>query len=750
MSFFSSMNKLSHQGSLPALQPQAAQAETLHGVDGKARRRLHIPQAAVFVQGVLTEWYFHSRGRIMKKAKKSLEKENLLKEFARENSAGRPVAYLIVHHKGEDGLFTTQVKVLEENGFNSTVRNAFSTQLTGTVVEYVVGKKRPVKPWLLNPPLDPRTEGAACFECVWTKERISVKLRHEDDLKAVAHTCFQHKDNDGRIRFDKPRTFIQHVRHELGAQQGQSLKPIKAVGQSFKRFPAICGYYNNSTWRVMAEGDPSKVVYVKNFRSWQSRDTISGQAQEDEGPQLGGPDYSEYGNGVIISLEEHSAIRDSLRSLVHQLELSQDGAGESPKVKHLLAFFKRSRNGHLYLIWSTAALLFPSENMSNRKFVSGTKEFSDYTELLQNLVIHPGWYNRFCSSEDDVEKGLLKAFDLRSTTMDFKEFLNFLNKIGLLPRRITREEAGKIFRRANRTKGVSDDDVYEMSFNEFKSALKLIVDLLGLEWRPILCAARIGEILFNPKVYKRFCFGEQGNEIHFNQLCNLLLTYRLLPAFISKEDAEKMYRRTLREQEGGGGGVGGSSFLLKSAQDSPVVSSPAATHHTGLSRHNSIIVNVQSGLHETGFRAFMIALGDRFGMQIDKKKDCVISPFTEQILGSQMPPEMQSDSDVVERLYHHPYKTSPLRPPSSPLRPVNLQQSSTLSVSVTATDVSTATDGEQQQVEVEQVKERLPKVRKKLKSSVRKLGEPSNGEDKLEPQKIKLFRIRSGTSSPVH
>eukprot|EP00961_Rhodomonas_salina_P154872 2086084-Rhodomonas_salina.7 len=68
--------------------------------------------------------------------------------------------------------------------------------------------------------------------------------------------------------------------------------------------------------------------------------------------------------------------------------------------------------------------------------------------------------------------------------MDCPEFLKYLMHIKVMPQRITREEGTQIFKKANRTTGVSDDDANELTMQEFKRAVKVLASMIGIGWEP--------------------------------------------------------------------------------------------------------------------------------------------------------------------------------------------------------------------------------------------------------------------------
>lgn len=110
-------------------------------------------------------------------------------------------------------------------------------------------------------------------------------------------------------------------------------------------------------------------------------------------------------------------------------------------------------------------------------------EYKGLEALFQNLVLNPGWYAHFCSLEEDA--GRIKAYDLRQSTMDLPEWLYFLRTIKMLPQRLTKHEATQIFYRANRVGGVSDNDLSELNFGEFKQAMRYVAEPLGIDWSPM-------------------------------------------------------------------------------------------------------------------------------------------------------------------------------------------------------------------------------------------------------------------------
>eukprot|EP00961_Rhodomonas_salina_P078479 1055045-Rhodomonas_salina.4 len=112
-----------------------------------------------------------------------------------------------------------------------------------------------------------------------------------------------------------------------------------------------------------------------------------------------------------------------------------------------------------------------------------TPEYDGLKMLFQNLVLNPGWYAKFCALEAD--SSLIKAFDLRASTMDLPEWMNFLRRIKMLPNRLSKQEATQIFKKANRVTGVSDDDRNELTFSEWKVGLNHVATILGIDWEPI-------------------------------------------------------------------------------------------------------------------------------------------------------------------------------------------------------------------------------------------------------------------------
>ena len=135
---------------------------------------------------------------------------------------------------------------------------------------------------------------------------------------------------------------------------------------------------------------------------------------------------------------------------------------ETPKLVRILAYFKRSQRGKLFLLWCALGITVPSDSTSLRALQPHGAEMQEMLELCQNLVISPGWYTKFSILEEDAFKGLFKAFDARSTTMDIYEFVALLVSVKLIPARMTKHEAAKIFREANRDEDARDGDVFQV------------------------------------------------------------------------------------------------------------------------------------------------------------------------------------------------------------------------------------------------------------------------------------------------
>ena len=100
-----------------------------------SNNRVHIPQTAIFRDGVFVSWFFTQNGRLMKRNKASLDKSCLLREFVRGTTSGY-VALLICTKQGSDGMTCTQCQALDEAGFNQVVKSYYSIRLTGIIQEY--------------------------------------------------------------------------------------------------------------------------------------------------------------------------------------------------------------------------------------------------------------------------------------------------------------------------------------------------------------------------------------------------------------------------------------------------------------------------------------------------------------------------------------------------------------------------------------------------------------------------------------
>jgi hypothetical protein len=135
---------------------------------------------------------------------------------------------------------------------------------------------------------------------------------------------------------------------------------------------------------------------------------------------------------------------------------------ETPKLVRILAYFKRSQRGKLFLFWCALGVTVPSDSTSLRSLQPNGSEMQEMLEMCQNLVISPGWYTKFSILEEDALKGLFKAYDARFPTMDIYEFVALLVSIKLIPTRMTKHEAAKIFCQANRDEDAGDGDVFQV------------------------------------------------------------------------------------------------------------------------------------------------------------------------------------------------------------------------------------------------------------------------------------------------
>ncbi len=119
------MDQSSFDSDVPNIPPPPA----------SSKNRVHIPQSAIFRDGVFVSWYFTQNGRLMKRKRSSLDKSALLREFVRGTTSGY-VALLICSKQGSDGMTCTQCQELDEAGFNQVVKNYYSIRLTGIIQEY--------------------------------------------------------------------------------------------------------------------------------------------------------------------------------------------------------------------------------------------------------------------------------------------------------------------------------------------------------------------------------------------------------------------------------------------------------------------------------------------------------------------------------------------------------------------------------------------------------------------------------------
>ena len=521
----------------------------------------HVPHTAIFRDGRLENWYFSSKGYLRKKQKANLNKHALLNEFIRNAKPGHYIATLICMRRSDDGFFSTQRVLLEDPAFSKMVKAAFTTHFSGIFQQFVVGDVKQLAPWILDPPLDPRTEGMGVLECVWSPQHNTITLRSEAELSALSHYCLQGKGRDGRVR-EKSIKLIVHAgasvsnkAEELSGparreeerrnrlreqQQGRKRKEARlqsATGAQTARELQRGAEADGSAWRTgSASVGFAKASGAMSARELHGSDVVT--------PQIGGTDFVKFGRGCVISLQERQEVLAACEHLARLLHKAVTDAGETPTLRSMLAHFKRGQtragnSGFMQLVWVSGIVTVPTELEEIRTLVVGETDYCGLQEVLQMCVLDTSVFYELAVLDQDKSSYTLKAHDKRALTMDLHEFLHFLKTLKVLPQRLTKEEACSLFRQANAAEGIADDDAREMNFWEFKHACKLLAGMLAIDWSPIEAAARFAEPLLKPRWFRRY---SQGGHLHVGEGGHVDRAPGLLPAGTAVEAGERRRR----------------------------------------------------------------------------------------------------------------------------------------------------------------------------------------------------------------
>ncbi|EKX36861.1 hypothetical protein GUITHDRAFT_145368, partial [Guillardia theta CCMP2712] len=489
------------QPSLADLSPSDAhdaplEAQTLHGTSSVS---LSIPHTVIFKGGHLQSWYFSQNGEIKKKRKANLTKKNVIDEFLKLSHPGQYVAILLVTQEGNDGIFTTQRRNLEEFAFSKLVKAAFTTHFTGIIQQYVSGELRELLPWVKNPPPDPRLVGQGVLECQWSKTSNTIIIRCESELAALSHFCSKVKGKDGRMR-EKRISSIIHLNYEFvdsHTQRANILKDLRRASDSLDE---------------QQRGVSSPSMMDSRASLFADLRAATRNKEQERIPQIGGTDFLAYGKGCVISMHERDKVLAASKAVNELIANSLTARGESPTLVSLLAHFKLSDRGRLQLHWGTAVLSVPSEHEHVRTFVPGDPESRWYVEVLQAVSLDSFSFLRFANLQDDVRKNVIKSLDYRAVSMDLSEWFHFLRVLKLLPARLTKEEATSLFRKAISSSKEENTDANEMSFIEFKRALRLLASLLQLDWEPVELAGKISHLLLHRRFFQQNASGSPGEQ----------------------------------------------------------------------------------------------------------------------------------------------------------------------------------------------------------------------------------------------
>ena len=473
-----------------------------------------------------------------------------------------------------------------------------------------------------------------------------------------------------RGRSELFRRFVGDCKHEYA-------RAVRAEGHAFKRYPDVAsgrisapailledkdrrsdtknsgGRPGHDSNRQHPHPNHDKLMEPRRPQRWQSvyaqHESIAQRVLVREA--FGGLDYYQNGLGAVIGLKERQqvmAMCEHMSQLVPRAYVHSNAGDEHPHLRRLLAYFKRSCKGKLYMIWCSMGVHVPSETAQAHARVGRTinSDLAGIRELLQNLVLSPGWYTKYCLLEEDEDKGLIKAFDSRATTMDIYEFVALLVKINLIPTRLSKKHAASVFRKANRDEDAGDSDVFQMNFQEFRVGIRLVAEALGIDNHAMDSAMRFGDVLSNPNAFPRFARAAK-DAMQFYEFYTLLLTFRITPFFVSKDAAEQEFRKVVkiekeRAKERGLGGAGAAG----AAEDGSA--SPPAAVNSKNAGGNRIM-----GLSLEAYREVMMRLAASLSLHLrmddDGERVCVNSSYSEKILGGSFPPREKREK-LIDRL----------------------------------------------------------------------------------------------------
>eukprot|EP00961_Rhodomonas_salina_P078480 1055045-Rhodomonas_salina.5 len=67
---------------------------------------------------------------------------------------------------------------------------------------------------------------------------------------------------------------------------------------------------------------------------------------------------------LTLVLVLSQAVKNACNSVARLLAASRTSSGEVPELKRFLGYFKKSQKGKVYMLWCAAAILLPSESIS--------------------------------------------------------------------------------------------------------------------------------------------------------------------------------------------------------------------------------------------------------------------------------------------------------------------------------------------------------------------------------------------------